>query len=325
MNLQWPVINLGARGWTALDAASDGSYAAVSVRTGRSSARRPQVMQCAQSSGTAMGAYAVEEVVGKVGAEGYPCTLALPRGDYQMLVLPEPPVPQSEMEPSLRWSVASMIDYPIEEAVIAWMRIPTAEFEPENEGGRTREQQVYAIVSRRSVVDEQAAYFKNSKPPLKAIDVRETALRNIAALLEKKGEGLALLTVGDDGISTTFTFKGELYLDRFTAQPLNEIIDGDAQRRQKFFDRVAQQVYQSMELISRSHPFIPIERVVLGPAPAGLTLGASLAGKLPVPVETLDLASVFDLSAVPELAKPDAQARYMVALGASLRGIRTTT
>ena len=318
MNLQWPVFGSSAQGWTAFDAAADGTYAAVSVRTARSPARRPQVLQCAQSSATAMGAHAIEELAGKVGAAGYPCTLALARGDYQMLVMPEAPVLQSEMEASLRWSLASMIEFPVEEAAVAWMRIPTAEFQP------AREKQVYAIVSRHSVLDQQAAYFQNVRPPLKAIDIRETALRNIAALLEKKGEGLGLLTVGTTGISTTFTFKGELYLDRFIAQPLDEIIAGDTQRRQKFFDRVAQQVYQSMELITRSHPFISIERIVLAPLPAPLALGEFLAGKLPVPVQTLDLASVFDFSAVPELSKPVTQSRYLVAMGAALRGMRKT-
>jgi hypothetical protein len=33
---------------------------------------------------------------------------------------------------------------------------------------------------------------------------------------------------------------------------------------------------------------------------------------------------VFDLSAVPQLTKPDQQAQYLVALGAALRGMRKT-
>lgn len=318
MNLQWPWFGALSQGWTGFDAAADGTFCAVSVRTSGYPSRRPQVLHCAQSAGTAMGAHAVEGLAAKGAAGGLPSTLALARGDYQMLVLPEPPVLQSEMEASLRWSLATMIDYPVEEATVAWMRIPTAEFQPE------REKQVYAIVSRQTVLDGQAAYFKNAKPALQAIDIRETALRNIAALLEKKGEGLGLLTVDATGVSTTFTFKGELYLDRFIAQPLEELTSGDAQRRQKFFDRVAQQVYQSMELITRSYPFIAIERLVVGPLPAPIGLGEYLAGKLPVPVQMLDLESVFDLSAVPELSKAANQSRYLVALGAALRGIRKT-
>src|SRR5215207_210983 len=101
MNLQWPAFGPGTQGWTAFDTAPDGSFAAVSVRTARYPSRKPEVLQCAQSSGTAMGAHAIDELIAKVGSAGYPCTLALARGDYQVLVLPEPPVTHSEMEASL--------------------------------------------------------------------------------------------------------------------------------------------------------------------------------------------------------------------------------
>jgi MSHA biogenesis protein MshI len=313
VNLQLPFFG-AARGWTAFDLA-DGGMCAVSVRTARYPAARPQVVQCAASSSAIAGADAIRELMGKVGQSGLPCSLVLARGDYQMLVMPEPPVLEAEMQASLRWSLTSMIEYPAEEANIAWMRIPTAEFQP------TRDKQVYAVVARNSAVAAQAALFEKAKVPLKTVDVRETALRNIALLVEKQAEGLGMVTVGPTGIATTFTFKGELYLDRFIAQPMDEIISGDAQRRQKFFDRVAQQVYQSMELITRTHPFIAIDRIVLGPTPGMMDLGPHLAGKLPVPVQALDLATVFDISATPQLQKPENQARYLVALGAALRGL----
>ncbi|ROZ68590.1 hypothetical protein [Ramlibacter sp. WS9] len=319
MNLYWPMFGSGTQGWTAFDAAADGTFAAVSVRTSRYPSRRPQVLQCAHSSAVSIGAQAIADLMKKVGGAGYPCTLALARGSYQVLVMPEAPVLDSEMDASLRWSIASMIEFPVSEAGLSWMRIPTVEFQPD------REKQLYAIVARKSLLDEQAGWFKHAKPALKAIDIRETALRNIAGLLEKKNEGLGLLTVSPAGVTSTFTFRGELYLDRFIAQPMDEVLSGDEQRKRKFLDRVTQQVYQSMELITRTHPFVSIERIVVGPSPTPLELGRHLAGKLPVPVQMLDLASIFDISAAPQLAQPEAQARYLVALGAALRGLRKTT
>ena len=317
MNLPWGLFSSGEGEWTALDTAPDGRLLAVSVRPPARPGDRAKVLKCGQSSSVAMGVQALEEVANKLGAPSrWTCPLA--REDYQMLVLPEPPVLESEMEASLRWSLSSMIEFPVDEAVVAWMRIPTAQFQP------SREKQVYAIVSRRAVADEQAALFLKAKLPLRAIDVRETALRNIASRLEKKGEGIGLLTAGPDGIATTFTFKGELYLDRFIAQDMNEIVAGDEQRQQKFFDRVAQQVYQSIDLITRSYPFITVERIVIAPLPAPLGLAEYLASKLPVSVESLNLASIFDISATPELSKAENQSRYLVALGAALRGMKKT-
>ena len=314
MTLRWP-FGAGERTWTAvdMDMAREGRMLGTTVTAPRGATDKPRVLKCAQSTPVAMGVHALQELSDQLGKPAS-WTLPLARGDYQMLVLPEPPVPEAEMEASLRWALTPMVEYPVEMASVAWMRIPTAELQPE------QEKQVYAIVARQATLDEQAAPFNEAKLPLKAVDVRETALRNIGALLEKKGEGLGMLSFGPTGVTSTFTFKGELYLDRFIAQPLDELVAMDEQRQQKFFERVAQQVYQSMELITRSHSFISIERIVIAPTPVPLAVARYLAGKLPVPVEQLDLAKVFDLSAVPELSKPENQARYLIALGAALRG-----
>ena len=67
---------------------------------------------------------------------------------------------------------------------------------------------------------------------------------------------------------------------------------------------------------------MPVGRIVLAPLPTPLGLLDYLAQNLPVPVELLDLANVFDLSRTPELKAPENQARYFVALGAALRGTR---
>jgi len=315
MQFKWPIIDVGSKGWTALDAGADGALLGVSVRRGARAGVRPQVLKCARSASGSAGAEALAGLANTVGVTGFPWTLSLKRGDYKMLVVAAPPVLASEMERSLRWTLGAMIDYPVDEANVAWMEIPTAEFQP------NRAKHIYAIVSRKSVVNEYAALFHKAKLNLQAIDVRETGQRNIAALLEKKGEGLGLLSVGPSGMAITFTFGGELYLDRFIELPLEEIVAADDAGREKIFERIALQVSRSVDFISRSFPFMPVGRIVLAPLPAPIGLRDYLAQNLPVQVELLDLASVFDLSLTPELRTPENQARYFCALGAALRGM----
>jgi MSHA biogenesis protein MshI len=295
--------------WTGVDTAPDGRLLAVKVRAPRGG--RPAILRCAESSGVAFGEHALAELQRTIGRARWNWPLA--RGDYQMMVLPEPPVLEQEMEASLRWSLGSLIDFPAEEAVIAWMRIPTAEFQPK------AERQLYVIAARRSLVDEQAGMFERARLGLAAIDVRETALRNIAALVENGDRGLGLLTVAPSGVTSTFTCRGELYLDRFIAQRLEDVVQGDRARQEKFFERVAQQIQQSMDVLGRTYPFVEVARIVVAPSP-GLELVEALQRKLLLPVQPLDLADVMDLSAVPQLRKPEEQARYLVAVGAALRG-----
>src|SRR4051812_36474014 len=180
MHVNWSGLGSSRSSWAALETADDGRLLAVSVKVPRGGRGTPVVLECAESSGVALGEHALQEIASQVGPAQW--TVPLARGDYQMLVLPEPTVPESEMQDSLRWTLGSMIDFPIEQAVISWMRIPR--------DGATAdaEKQIYVIVARKSIVEEQTALFDQARVTLKAVDVRETALRNIASLLERKHE-----------------------------------------------------------------------------------------------------------------------------------------
>ena len=313
MQFKWPTITSGVLGWTALDASAQGALLAVSVRRG--SGGRPKLIKCAQHAAGSPLTDALPALAHQVAVVGFPWTLALQRGEYQMLVLAEPAVLAAEMEASLRWTLGSMIDYPVDEAHLSWMRIPTAELQPNHA------RHLYAIVARHALIKAHEGLFQKSKLNLRAIDVRETAQRNIAALLEKKGEGLGLLHVADAGVSITFTFAGELYLDRFIEQPLAEMLAADDAQRQQMFERIALQVSRSIDFISRNFPFMRVQRMVLAPLPAPMGVRDYLSGNLSLPVDQLDLADLFDLSLTPELAAPENQSRYFIALGAALRGM----
>jgi MSHA biogenesis protein MshI len=95
----------------------------------------------------------------------------LNRGDYKIMVLPEPPVDPAEMAQSVRWSLGTMIDYPVEEAVVDWMSIPTRKQLP------TRPPHLYAIVARSDVVNQRVEPFRRAKIDVSAVDIRETAYR----------------------------------------------------------------------------------------------------------------------------------------------------
>jgi MSHA biogenesis protein MshI len=297
--------------WTGVDLAPDGRYYAARVRRPKGKGH-PVVVKCGHSSPVATGAHALAEIAA-VGGSSW--TMPLGRGDYQMMIVPEPPVSDSEMEASLRWSLASVVDFPLDEAVVAWMRIPTAQHDTASD------KQLYVIVSRRAVVDEQSSLFRSVNIPLRAMDVRETALRNLAALVERNSECLGLVTVGQAGVTATFTYRGELYLDRFIAQALPDIVEGEPARQERFFTRLAQQLVQSIDLLARTYPFISVSRIVVAPQPKLPDLLAHLHGRLGVPVEELNLARVLDVSMAPELLSPQAQSDYLAAIGSALRGL----
>lgn len=298
-------------GWTAVAAAPDGVYG-VSVLAPRTPADRPLVASCGFVAGGRMDAESLAKLSRSISVNGCPWTVTLDREAYKILVVAEPPVKADELDQSVRWAISTMIDYPVNDADVAWVKIPTHPSQP------NRPPHLYVVTTRHDNVVECVAAFKQARVSLQAIDVCETAHRNIAALAARPGEGVALLALGAQGVELTVTFQGELYLDRF----VKEIVFGpgiDDMARERASERIVLQVQRSLDFVNRTLPFIDLNRVVLAPMPDSPGLRAYFTENLPVPVEDLDLAAVFDLSKVPELSQRENQAGYFVALGAALR------
>jgi MSHA biogenesis protein MshI len=307
-----------SKGWTAIDCADGPSLCAVSVKTSGRAGERPQVLAAAevQRGVAAAGQASLQELMGAMDRR-LPMLMTLPRDQYRLRVVPEPAVPQREMLSSLRWSLSAESDASLDDFNLAWMRIPTEEQQP------SKPRHLYVILSPKAGLTASLATWRQAGVRPKVVDIRETALRNIAGALEKPGEGLALLSADAEGVCMVFTHGGSLYLDRYIEQPVAELRGADATTRSRLYERIAVQLLRSIDVIGRSYPFMPVSRVVLAPAPESLGLAEFLGAQLPLPLEPLDLNKIFDLSKVPALAEtPSLQSRCMVPLGAALRSTR---
>lgn len=306
----------GKHGWIAVDV-SDHHMCSVLVEPAKQVGQKPQVVRCASQIGKSFDASTLANLAAPYKGTNTPWAVLLDRKSYQILVVEEPAVREDEMEQSVGWAISSMLDFPVSDASIAWMKIPTEKLLP------NRPPHVYAIVSKKQVIEEYRNLFKQAKLPLQAIDVRETAHRNLSTLLARPGEGVAMLSVSMRGVQLTVTFDGELYLDRYIDDKFfGEQVDDNM--RERALERLVLQVQRSLDFITRTLPFIDINRLVITPSPEEIGLRDRIAENIQIPVEPLDFSTIFDLSLVPEMSSPDKQALYSVALGAALRFIGTT-
>lgn len=304
-------------GWTAVVAMPDGLYG-VSVVAPKLPAERPQVMGCGFVAGGQLNAESLMTLAKSIAVPGCAWTLVLDRETYRILVVAEPPVKADEIAPSVRWAISSLVDFPVDDADLAWMKIPA------HPSQATRAPNLYVVASNHANIVASTSAFKQARIPLQAVDVHETAHRNMAALVERPGEGVALLSLGTEGVQFTVTFQGELYLDRWVKESLfGSSIDDMA--RERASERVVLQVQRSLDFVGRTMPFIDLNRVILAPMPSDYGLRKYFIENLPVPLEDFDLASVFDLSKTPTLARMENQASYFAALGAALRFMDKTT
>jgi len=303
------------KGWTVIDCSDGPSPCAVSLKTAVRAGERPQVLAVAEQAGPGSDsdAAALRDLMGQMD-RSLPVLMTLARTQYRLRVMPEPAVPQREMLASLRWSLSTEGDGPLDDIDLAWMRIPTEDQLP------SRPRQLYAVMIAKAWLTARLGAWRQVGVRPKVVDIRETALRNIAGALERPGEGLALISADTEGVGMVFTHQGSLYLDRYIEQPLAELRAADPETRVRLHERIALQLLRSIDVIGRSYPFMPVTRVVVAPAPEALGLLEYLSAHLPLTVEPLDLNQVFDLTHVPALAQsPALQARCLVPLGAALR------
>lgn len=298
-------------GWTAVVTMPDGLYG-VSVLAPKLPTDRPQVVSCGAVAGGQLNAEALMQLAKSIAVPGCAWTVVLDREAYRILVVDEPPVKTDEMAHSVRWAISSMVDFPVDDADLAWMKIP---IQPSQTG---RKPQLYVVATSHATLAACTLAFKQARIPLQAVDVHETAHRNLAALVERPGEGVALLSLGTEGVQFTVTFQGELYLDRWVKESMfGARIDDMA--RERASERVVLQVQRSLDFVGRTMPFIDLNRVKLAPMPSDYGLRKYFVENIPVPLEDFDLSSVFDLSKTPTLFRMENQAGYFVALGAALR------
>lgn len=295
--------------WLAMVLQRDG-IAAASVTHAPSG--RPAVEQAVFFPGGA-DAEALEKAGKEVRAAAYRLTTLLAGGDYQLISTDAPNVPAAEMKTAVRWRLKDLLDFPADDATIDVLDIPVDPNAPVRP-----QRMMFVVAARNSVVAPRQKMFAGLKLGLSVIDIPEMAQRNVSAMLEPEGRGLAMLSFDEDGGLLTVTFRGELYLSRRIDVPLGQLLDPDHDRRLQSFDRITLELQRSLDNFERQFSFISVARLVLGPSTLE-GLDAYLSSNLYTPVDTLDLASLFDLEGAPGLADKAQQQRFLLPLGAALR------
>lgn len=295
-------------GWLTLGLHAGGVSAAYVKRI---ASDRPQVALCAWFDGT-IDADRLEAIGRELQSSGYQCSTLLGGREYQMLAVEAPNVPPDELRTAIRWRLNDMLDFHVDDATVDVLDVPVEANVP------SRTHSMFAIAARNSVVRERMNLFDKAKINVTVIDIPEMAQRNIATLVESEGRGLAMLSFDADGGLLTVTYRGELYLARRIDTPVEQLLETDSDRRNATFDRITLELQRSLDHFDRQYHYINVEKLVLAPNGSS-ALVEYLANNLYLPVEPLDLGTILDFHAVPELTDPAIQQRFFLTIGGALR------
>ena len=254
----------------------------------------------------------LERVNKDLRAANYRCSTVLSGGEYQMLTVDAPNVPQDELKTAVRWRLKDMLDFHVDDATIDVLDIPI------DTGAVSRSHSMFAIAARNALIQSRQALFGEAKLQLQVIDIPEMAQRNISALLETEGRGLAMLSFDADGGLLTITYKGELYLSRRIDVTVAQLMERDPDRLQNLYDKITLELQRSLDHFDRQFNYVNVLKLLLAPTGAQ-GLHEYLATNLYMPVEAMTLDEVFDLSNAPDLQDAAQQQRFFLTLGAALR------
>lgn len=298
-------------GWLAV-ASRDGVVDLAHIQAGAGG--RPEVTLCESFRKEGGDADTYARLRKQYHIDRYRVTTSLRFGEYQFLQVEPPDVPAEEMKEAMRWRIKGLVDFPVDQATLDVLEVPMEAAE----GARSRF--VFAVCAPNELLRARIQTLQQAKVDLEAIDVPETVQRNIAALYEPPGRGIAMLGFSAQGGLLTFTYHGELHAFRRLEITLDQLVNADPEQRQVLFDRIVLELQRSLDTFEHQHHYVSLAQLLVMPLPEEVGLAAYLAQNLYVPVEAADLAKVMDFIKVPELRAPGRQAQCFHLLGAALRG-----
>lgn len=307
--MRWRARSKKKPGWLALSVHADRVDL---VHVKRTVTGRPELAFCDTFRKEGSDVDTLTRLRKELKLEQYRCTALLPAAQYQLHQVEAPPVPAAELKSAVRWRLKDIIEYPVETATVEVLEIPGP---GEGSGARS----IYAVTAKNDDIGRFIRPFDDSQVPLEVIDIAETSQRNVAALFEGDGEGVAMLAFYPEEAMLTFTRGGELYVSRRIEVTLAELADEDPATRNEVLERIALSIQRSLDHFEREFAYVPLGKLLIAPMPHDIGLVDYLASNIEGRVEAADLSEVMDLAAAPELAHAQNQARYLAAIGAALR------
>lgn len=299
-------------GWLAINSNEQGTCIAHVLNNGNG---KPAIQLAALESESLKKNADCKILAANLHFERHHCALLLNYGEYQLLQIEKPNVPAEELKQATRWKIKDNIDYPVDQATMDVIDIPT---DPSN---NRRQANIYVAAARNELIaDYMQRLVDFSDADLEAIDIPELAQRNIAAYLEQENRGLAMLSLSESSGLLTFTSGGELYYSRSTDLGYKQIhheVNSDSKSAN--FERVSLIIQRSLDNFERQVPYVNINRLVLAPFPGREDFYDYLKTSLYIQVDRFDLSEIFDIDPVVDLGDLAMQATLLPVLGAALR------
>ncbi|MBT4837734.1 MAG: hypothetical protein HON94_10355 [Methylococcales bacterium] len=250
-----------------------------------------------------------------------PCVNVLHPDTYNLLQLEVPDVDPDELKEAIRWKIKDLVDFDVESAIIDLFEIP----EPHQRKDKNLH---YAVATNSVDIKPLVDVILESGLKLKAIDIFELSLRNVAKMLPDCELGLSLIYLDNkEGYLQIFN-EQIMYLTRKLDLGINTFMEsGDfsvegkvvkiSPELQSTMDTLILELQRSMDFYESHFVQAPVGSIVIAPTEEPIPYLPPYTGKqLGVKCCQLDLNRLFVCE---EKIPAVIQARCLPAVGAALR------
>ncbi len=150
---------------------------------------------------------ALTELAQEAGLEKSQLHLVLAPGQYQLMLTEAPQVGDDELAAALRWKVAELLSYSVEEASLDAFALPEDAY-------RGRQRMAYVATCPRNAVSSLDSSFAQAQLALHSITIPEIACLRLGRLLQPAADGRALVMLSEHECQIVLIQDGHLYLSR---------------------------------------------------------------------------------------------------------------
>jgi len=195
----------------------------------------------------------------------------LDRSQYRMQASDAPTdVPRESWADAIRWQLKEQVDFPVEDAVLDVLEVPHSTQLRQNNA-------VMAFMVPRISYTEVELAADDLGLGWTALDVPETALRNLCALSEEDDKAQALVAFGESHGMLVITYKGELLMARYIEVAMSAIT-GEEEVRGAALSRSALEILRTVDTFERMHSQVQLASmcIALRSGSAGVAVRADL-------------------------------------------------
>lgn len=245
--------------------------------------------------------------------EKYVCHVLLNPDQYRSFGSEALKVDPHEMKQAVRWRIADMLDYPVEQAFIDYYPLPKS-------NRANSPPRIEAISCNQSVVNPFLRICQQADLKVAVIEIQEMALRNLATLLPESERGVAVLNLQPTSGHIIIQQAGTLFLSRRFDMGYNRLVDNSFNNEPQILmeqDTLALEIQRSLDYVENYYGIPPISSLAVLLVPNRTeSIVNNLMTHHGITARTLDLSAIVE----GEIILTDAlQNACAPVIGASLR------